>query len=198
MGGINLHFGATNTGSSSIGTGKVENNGKDNKGVKNLPLWNSSKSIKNSGLLIVGSDGIMYSPNDYEELDGSQRRQVAQAMKSSCLSKAFPSSRGDNGMKEELVGIVWKPEIAVSNFDYGQHDRGHPARQRRHAGGGKFKWDAKTMKTNRKDADKLVSKVYRAVGIDPVGFRDCRLSKSGLGVIPKAFFWPASQRVVFG
>ena len=27
--------------------------------------------------------------------------------------------------------------------------------------GGKFKWDAKAMKTNRKDADKLVSKVYR-------------------------------------
>ena len=34
--------------------------------------------------------------------------------------------------------------------------------------GGKFNWDAKTMKTGRKDADKLISKVYRAGwAVDP-------------------------------
>ena len=74
------------------------------------------------------------------------------------------NGRGDNGMKEELC----------------QGDPCRKARNRRiefrlrgnmteaillgniaMRAGGKFKWDAKTMKTNRKDADKLVSKVYR-------------------------------------
>ncbi len=67
-------------------------------------------------------------------------------------------------MKEELVKAIraGKPEIAVSNFDYAGNMTeaillGNVAMR----AGGKFKWDAKTMKTNRKDADKLVSKVYR-------------------------------------
>ena len=37
-------------------------------------------------------------------------------------------------------------------------DRGNVAMR----AGGKFTWDAKKMKTNRKDTDQLISKVYRA------------------------------------
>ena len=68
-------------------------------------------------------------------------------------------------MKEELVKAIreGKPEIAMSNFDYSGNLTeaillGNVAMR----AGGKFKWDAKKMKTDRKDADKLVSKVYRS------------------------------------
>ena len=70
MGHINLHFpGGDKHGAIKFHwyEGKVGNNGKDNKGVKNLPPMElfHGQNPKNSGLLIVGSDGIMYSPNDY-------------------------------------------------------------------------------------------------------------------------------------
>ncbi len=68
-------------------------------------------------------------------------------------------------MKEELVKAIreGKPEIAVSNFDYAGNMTeaillGNVAMR----AGGKFKWDAKKMKTGRKDTDKLISKVYRS------------------------------------
>ena len=121
---------------------------------------------KNSGLLIVGSDGIMYSPNDYGadwmvHKGGKWHKRNEVELPEQSIPR---NGRGDNGMKEELVKAIraGKPEIAVSNFDYAGNMTeaillGNIAMR----AGGKFKWDAKTMKTNRKDADKLVSKVYR-------------------------------------
>jgi deoxyribodipyrimidine photolyase-like uncharacterized protein len=75
------------------------------------------------------------------------------------------NGRGDNGMKEELVKAIreGKPEIAMSNFNYsGNHTEAILLGNVAMRAGGKFTWDAKNMKTNRKDTDKLISKVYRA------------------------------------
>ena len=149
--------------------GKVGNNGKDNKGVKNLPPLDlfHGQSPKNSGLLLVGTNGTMYSPNDYGAVwmvhkDGNWLKWNQVELPERSIPR---NGRGDNGMKEELVKAIreGKPEIAVSNFDYAGNMTeaillGNVAMR----AGGKFKWDAKTMKTGRKDADKLISKVYRS------------------------------------
>ena len=47
--------------------GKVGNDGKENKGIKTYPPLDyfHGQNPKNSGLLFIGTDGILYSPNDY-------------------------------------------------------------------------------------------------------------------------------------
>ena len=74
------------------------------------------------------------------------------------------NGRGDNGMKEELVKAIREndPKIAMSNFDYsGNMTEAILLGNVAMLAGGKFKWDAKNLKTNRKDTDKLISKLYR-------------------------------------
>ena len=74
------------------------------------------------------------------------------------------NGRGDNGMKEELVKAIREndPKIAMSNFDYaGNMTEAILLGNVAMLAGGKFKWDAKKLKTSRKDANKLISKVYR-------------------------------------
>lgn len=149
--------------------GKVGNNGKDNKGIKNLPPKDlfHGQNPKNSGLLIVGSDGIMYSPNDYGAdwmvyKSGKWHKRNEVDLPEQSIPR---NGRGDNGMKEELVKAMreGKPEIAVSNFDYaGNMTESILLGNVAMLAGGKFKWDAKAMKTDRKDTDKLISKVYRS------------------------------------
>ena len=148
--------------------GKVGNNGKDNKGEKNLPPMDlfHGETPKNSGLLLVGTDGIMYSPNDYGAdwkiyKDGKWTDRKNVELPSPTLPR---NGRGDNGMKEELVKAIREdnPKIAMSNFDYAGNMTeaillGNVAMR----AGGKFTWDAAKMKTNRPDTDKLISKVYR-------------------------------------
>lgn len=148
--------------------GKVGNNGKDNKGEKNLPPLDLLHGIepKGSGLLIVGTDGTMYSPNDYGadwkvHKDGKWTDRKDVELPSPTLPR---NGRGDNGMKEELVKAIREgnPKLPMSNFDYSGNMTeaillGNVAMR----AGGKFTWDAKNMKTDRPDTDKLISKVYR-------------------------------------
>ncbi len=148
--------------------GKVGNDGMDNKGLKNLPpmeLFHGQKP-KGSGLLIVGSDAIMYSPNDYgaEWLiyrDGKWHPRQEVELPSQSISR---NGRGDAGMKEEWIKAIRenKPQIAVSNFNYASiltesFLLGNIAMRV----GGKFNWNTKKLKANRKDANKLVTKAYR-------------------------------------
>ena len=148
--------------------GKVGNDGKDNKGVKNLPpidLLHGQKP-KGSGLLIVGSDAIMYSPNDYGAdwliyQDGKWLSRKEVELPSQTIPR---NGRGDAGMKEEWVKAIRenKPEIAVSNFNYASiltesFLLGNVAMR----AGGKFNWNSKKLTTNREDANRLVSKAYR-------------------------------------
>ena len=84
--------------------GKVGNNGKDNKGIKNLPPMElfHGQNPKNSGLLIVGSDGIMYSTNDYGadwmfHKGGKWHKRNEVELPDQSIPR---NGRGDNGMKE--------------------------------------------------------------------------------------------------
>lgn len=155
--------------------GKVGNNGKDNKGIKNLPPMElfHGETPKNSGLLLVGSEGIMYSPNDYGAdwmvYQGDKWHQRSEV---ELPDKFLPrNGRGDAGMKEELVKAIREndPKIAMSNFDYAGNMTesillGNVAMR----AGGKFKWNSRKLSTNREDANKLVSKPYRSQwGFEP-------------------------------
>ena len=148
--------------------GKVGNDGKTNKGIKNLPPMDlfHEQQPKNSGLLLVGTEGTLYSPNDYgadwmvyKQGKWHKRNEIE------LPEKFLPrNGRGDAGMKEELVKAIREnnPNIAMSNFDYAGNMTecillGNVAMR----AGGKFKWNAKKLSTNRDDANKLISKVYR-------------------------------------
>ena len=68
-------------------------------------------------------------------------------------------------MKEELVKAIRQnnPKIAMSNFDYAGNMTesillGNVAMRV----GGKFKWNAKKLSTDRKDANEFISKAYRS------------------------------------
>ena len=63
------------------------------------------------------------------------------------------NGRGDNGMKEELVKAIREndPKIAMSNFDYaGNMTEAILLGNVAMLAGGKFKWDAKKLKTSRR------------------------------------------------
>jgi predicted dehydrogenase len=149
--------------------GRVGNNGKENKGIKNLPPMEyfHGETPKNSGLLLIGTDGTVYSPNDYGSdwkvfKDGKWYKKDEVEKPSPTLPR---NGQGDNGMKEELVKAIREndPKIAMSNFDYAGNMTesillGNVAMQ----AGGKFTWDAENLKTNRADTDQLISKLYRA------------------------------------
>ena len=90
---------------------------------KNLPpmdLFHGEKPT-NSGSLIVGDKGILYSPNDY----GSRWKVYADGKWKNSNEVDMPkpyiprNGRGDGGMKEEWVKAIreGKPEIAMSNFE---------------------------------------------------------------------------------
>ena len=128
---------------------------------------------KNSGLLIVGTEGIMYSPNDYGAdwlvyKEGKWINRTDVKLPEQSLPR---NGRGDSGMKEELVKAIREnnPKIAMSNFDYAGNMTeaillGNVAMR----AGGKFKWNAKKLSTDRKDANKLISKAYRSQwGFEP-------------------------------
>jgi predicted dehydrogenase len=155
--------------------GRIGNNGQDNRGQKNLPPMDLflGQTPKKSGLLIVGTDGLMYSPNDYGA-DWLVHKEGKWLTKNE-IEKPSPSlprnGRGDNGMKEELVQAIRQnnPRIAMSNFDYsGNMTEAILLGNVAMLAGGRFTWDAKNVKTNRADANKLISKVYRkGWGVDP-------------------------------
>ncbi len=135
---------------------------------KNLPpmdLFHGEKPT-NSGSIIVGDKGILYSPNDY----GSRWKVYADGKWKNSNEVDMPkpyiprNGRGDGGMKEEWVKAIreGKPEIAMSNFEYSANLTeaillGNLAMR----AGGKFSWDADKLKAGSKEAQQYVSKKYR-------------------------------------
>jgi predicted dehydrogenase len=82
-------------------------------------LLKGNEKLADSGSILVGEKGILFSPNDY----GAAYRLVGEGLEEA--AKKVPQSlprngRGDAGMKEEWVRAIRenKPEIAMSNFDY--------------------------------------------------------------------------------
>ena len=86
------------------------------------PRFSSQTKDKlvNSGSILVGDKGILYSPNDY----GASFRITApdgSPMEVAKVAQVLPrNGKGDQGMKDEWARAIKenKPEIAMSNFDY--------------------------------------------------------------------------------
>ena len=142
--------------------------GKVNLKQKNLPsasLFNGQRP-SNSGSLIVGDKGILYSPNDYGSrwkvyADGKWKNPNELDMPKPFLPR---NGRGDGGMKEEWIKAIreGKPEIAMSNFEYSANLTeaillGNLAMR----AGGKFSWDSAKLKAGSEKAQQYVTKDYR-------------------------------------
>jgi predicted dehydrogenase len=121
--------------------------------------------LANSGCILVGSKGLLFSPNDYGEqwqLVGDGLDDAAKA-----VAKTLPrNGRGDAGMKEEWVKAIKenKPEIAYSNFGFaGMLTEtillGNIASR---FTGERLDWDPKSLKfTNHPKASEFVRVEYR-------------------------------------
>jgi predicted dehydrogenase len=131
-------------------------------------LLKKDEKLSDSGSILVGDKGILFSPNDY----GAQFRltpekdfEGIQTTKPEKLPAGVDADN-DSHMKKEWADAIKanKPSLASSNFDYaGQLTEtmlmGNIAVR---FAGTKLEWDAAKMKfTNSEAATKLVSKEYR-------------------------------------
>jgi predicted dehydrogenase len=127
------------------------------------------KTPTDSGSLLVGEKGILYSPNDYGasyEFLGQDAKDIEEAAKK--VAQTLPrNGRGDDGMKAEWVEAIRsaKPETALSNFDYAALLTetillGNVAI--RSGEGKKLEWDGPNMKvTNNPEAERFIRTEYR-------------------------------------
>jgi hypothetical protein len=82
-------------------------------------VMKEGEKLADSGSLLVGEKGIIFSPNDY----GAEFRITPKPADDAFpdIPKTLPrNGRGDLGMKQELVEAIraGKPEVALSNFRY--------------------------------------------------------------------------------
>lgn len=135
---------------------------------KNLPdkKYFHGDSPSDSGSLLVGDKGILYSPNDYgadyrlfprKEFEGFKPPQP----------RLPRNGHGDDGMKEEWARAIMdnNPSIAYSNYDYAGLLTetillGNVAMR---ANKKKLEWDGENMKfTNAPEAEKFLHFEYRS------------------------------------
>ena len=134
-------------------------------------LLKPGEKLADSGSILVGDKGVLFSPNDY----GAQFRLTPEkdfeGIQTAKPEKAPEGVSGEGGnhdphMKKEWADAIKanKPELASSNFAYaGQLTEtmllGNIAVR---FAGKKLEWDAAKLRfTNSDDATKLVSKEYR-------------------------------------
>jgi predicted dehydrogenase len=129
----------------------------------------SGLSVNDSGSLLIGEKGTLYSPNDYGAsyvFLGPNAKDIEEDAKK--VPESLPrNGKGDDGMKAEWVEAIRnnKPEIAVSNFDYAAMLTetillGNVAI--RSGKGVKLEWDGPNMRvTNRPEAMRFVKTEYR-------------------------------------
>jgi predicted dehydrogenase len=117
-----------------------------------------------SGSILVGEKGKLYSPNDYGGAYVLLPKKNFEGFKPP--QPTLPrNGKGDDGMKEEWVRAIMenKPEIAYSNFDFAGLLTetillGNVAMR----AGKKLEWDAENMKfPNAPDAEKYLHFEYR-------------------------------------
>jgi hypothetical protein len=125
--------------------------------------------VADSGSLLVGEKGILYSPNDYGAsyvFLGEHAKDIEAAARG--VPETLPrNGKGDDGMKAEWVAAIkaGKPEVAYSNFDAAALLTetillGNIAL--RLGKGAKLEWDGPNLKfTNNTRANQYVSKEYR-------------------------------------
>jgi predicted dehydrogenase len=139
--------------------------GKD-KGKRVLPPQEliGDRKFSDSGCLLVGDQGTLFSPNDYGERYEFLKRTGGKEEKD--IPESLPrNGRGDPGMKEEWARAIKenKPSIAMSNFDYAAMLAetillGNVAMR----AGRELKWDGPNLKfTNYPEANKFLHYEYR-------------------------------------
>jgi predicted dehydrogenase len=127
-------------------------------------VLNKGEKLSNSGSLLVGEKGILFSPNDY----GAAFRLVGVGNDTINLKtpeKLPQNGKGDQGMKDEWVQAIRsnKPELAYSNFDIASllteaFLLGNVAIRT----GKKIEWDGPNCRvSNSSEAQDLVRGVYR-------------------------------------
>jgi predicted dehydrogenase len=135
-------------------------------GKRNLPekqLFHG-EGVADSGSLLVGEKGTLYSPNDYGAAYVLLPKKAFKDYKGP--EKTLPrNGRGDDGMKEEWARAIHegKPEIAYSNFDVASRLTetmllGNVAI----VADKKIEYDGENMKIpNYPEAERLLKRVYR-------------------------------------
>jgi predicted dehydrogenase len=127
-------------------------------------LLKKGEKLSDSGSILVGDKGILFSPNDY----GAQFRLIGDGFDGLNITKPekLPiNGRGDQGMKDEWVKAMreGKSEIAMSNFDYsGMLTETVLLGNVAIRAGKKLEWDGPNLRcTNCKEADQFIKREYR-------------------------------------
>jgi predicted dehydrogenase len=127
-------------------------------------LLKPGEKLADSGSILVGDKGILFSPNDY----GASYRLIGEGVEEAAkkVEQKLPrNGKGDQGMKEEWARAIMegKPSIAMSNFGYAGLLTetillGNVAMR----AGKKLNFDAQSLKfTNDSEANKLLHYEYR-------------------------------------
>ena len=131
-------------------------------------LLHKGEKVADSGSILVGEKGILFSPNDYGakfRLTPEKDFTGIQTERPEKLKEGTDNDQ-DVFMKKEWAEAILagKPELASSNFDYSAQLTetmllGNIAVR---TGGKKLEWDAAKLRfTNSEEATKLVTKEYR-------------------------------------
>jgi len=133
-----------------------------------LSLDKKRDKLVDSGTLLVGDKGMIYSPSDYGAevfLDPPEKFQGVNTEMPEKLPKGTDTKHFDQRMKEEWVEAIKGGPPASSNFDYAGRLTeamllGNIAIR---MSGQSLEWDAKKMQfSNNPSANQFVSKQYRA------------------------------------
>ncbi|HAW01680.1 MAG TPA: dehydrogenase [Verrucomicrobiales bacterium] len=137
--------------------------GKFPDGKKNLPpmdLFHGEKPT-NSGSIIVGDKGILYSPNDY---GSSWKLLPGDDFKDYEAPDAWIPriGGGDQAMKNEWVEAMRGGKPALSNFDYASQMTesillGNAALK----AGGRIEWDSTRLQAKNMDISDIIQREYR-------------------------------------
>ena len=78
------------------------------------------EKLANSGSLLVGEKGLLFSPDDYGSAFRITPGTLAEGMNTTKPERLPTNGKGDQGQKDEWVQAIQanKPEMALSNFDY--------------------------------------------------------------------------------
>ena len=127
-------------------------------------LLKKDEKLADSGSILVGDKGILFSPNDY----GAQFTLVGEGFENMNLTKPekLPiNGKGDQGMKNEWVEAIrsGKPATALSNFDYsGMLTEAVLLGNVAIRSGKKLQWDGPNLRcSNSKEADQFIRREYR-------------------------------------
>jgi predicted dehydrogenase len=131
-------------------------------------LLKKDEKLSDSGSILVGEKGVLFSPNDYGAQFRLNPENAFTGVQTNKPEKLPPGTDADNDafMKKEWAEAIkaGKPELAYSNFDIAARLTetmlmGNIAVR---FAGQKLEWDAARQKfTNSDTATKLVSKEYR-------------------------------------